>query len=185
MCKWFGKSPTISLTFIMNMPDKTIYNFNYRCIRYRNGIISAFTIFVLLAGCAVKKPVVDTDEIKSVIMETDRAFSRMSEQKGLRTAYLEYIDSNGVLLRPNNYPIVGGEAVNFISESNDTAFIMTWEPKSTRVAASGDLGYTYGIYSYKPKEQDSVYLGSYVTIWKKQADGKWKFVLQTGNEGIE
>ena len=68
------------------------------------------------------------EEIKTTIFETDRAFSKMSELKGLRNAYMEYIDSNGVLLRPNNYPIVGGEAINFISQSNDSGFVMTWEP---------------------------------------------------------
>ena len=98
---------------------------------------------------------------------------------------MEYIDSNGVLLRPNNYPIVGGEAVNFISQSNDSGFVMTWEPKVATIAGSGDLAYTYGIYSYKAKNEDSVFFGSYVTIWKKQLDGNWKFVLQTGNEGLE
>ncbi len=154
--------------------------------------VAGIKVFLLLTlvvlstfGCSRKKPPPDPDEIKSVIIETDRAFSKMSERKGLRTAYLDYIDSNGVLLRPNNFPIVGGEAVNYISQSNDTAFIMTWEPKSSTVSLSGDLGYTYGIYSYKPKDQDTVFLGSYVTIWKKQPDGKWKFVLQTGSDGIE
>jgi ketosteroid isomerase-like protein len=143
---------------------------------------------LLIAGlfsCNRKPPAINLEEVKSTIFETDRAFSKMSEVKGLKNAYMEYIDSNGVLLRPNNYPIAGGEAVNFISQSNDSAFVMTWEPKMATIAGSGDLAYTYGIYSYKAKNEDSVFFGSYVTIWKKQLDGKWKFVLQTGNEGLE
>ena len=172
--------------YVMDNIIKTIHNPWGRSSAGKLKYLLQLVLLTLsIFGCSSKKPAQDPDEVKSVIIETDRAFSKMSERKGLRTAYLDYIDSNGVLLRPNNFPIIGGEAVNFISQSNDTAFIMTWEPKSSTVSSSGDLGYTYGIYSYKPKDQDTVFLGSYVTIWKKQADGKWKFVLQTGNDGIE
>lgn len=138
-----------------------------------------------LVACTSKKPTIDTNAIKDEIIEADRAFSKLSEQKGLKKAYMEYIDSNGVLLRPNNVPIAGANAVDFIIQSNDSAFIMTWEPKSTTIAASGELGYTYGIYSFKQKKVDTVFFGTYVTIWRKQLNGKWKFLLQTGNDGLE
>ncbi len=119
------------------------------------------------------------------LLDADRKFSAMSEQKGLRAAYVEFIDNNGVLLRPGMVPLQGGEAMDFITQSNDSSFTMTWEPKSSTIAASGDLGYTYGIYSLKPRDADTVLYGSYVTIWKLQPNGKWKFVLQSGNEGVE
>lgn len=119
------------------------------------------------------------------MMNADRNFSAMSEEKGLRNAYSEFIDGNGVLLRPGSLPITGGDAVDFIMQSNDTSFVMTWEPKNATLSSSGDLGYTYGVYSLKHKGEDSVIYGSYVTIWKRQPDGKWKFVLQSGNEGVE
>jgi ketosteroid isomerase-like protein len=80
---------------------------------------------------------------------------------------------------------VGADAVDYISQGDDTSFIMTWEPSGGNVAKSGDLGYTYGVYSLKPKNKDTVFYGTYVSVWKKQEDGKWKFVLETGNEGIE
>jgi ketosteroid isomerase-like protein len=32
--------------------------------------------------------------------------------------------------------------------------------------------------------KDTVLRGTYVSVWKKQKDGKWKFMLDTGNEGI-
>ena len=123
--------------------------------------------------------------LKAEIMDADRAFSKLSEQKGLKVAFIEYIDSNGVLLRPNTVPLVEGNAVDFISRSNDTAFKMTWEPKSASIAASGELGYSYGIYSLKQNDEDSIRYGTYITIWKKQPNGRWKFVLHSGNEGVE
>lgn len=122
---------------------------------------------------------------KIEMMDTDREFSALSEREGLRKAYTEFIDNDGVLLRPGSLPLAGGAAMDFITQSNDTSFAMTWEPKDAAIAASGDLGYTYGVYSVKPANEDTVFYGSYVTVWKKQPNGRWKFVLQSGNEGVE
>lgn len=139
-----------------------------------------------MASCYTKKKQRNNSNaaVKAEVMDADRAFSKYSEEKGLRAAFTEYIDSNGILLRPNIVPLVEGNAMDFISMADDKDFMMTWEPKSAMVAASGELAFTYGIYSMKPNNSDSVQYGTYVTIWKKQANGKWKFVLQSGNEGV-
>ena len=141
---------------------------------------------VFFSSCrAKKKPDDISTELKVEILETDRAFSAMSQDKGLRNAFMNYIDSDAVLLRPNSMPLVGGAAMDLIISNNDTASILTWEPKEANISKSGDLGYTYGIYSRKPGDEDTVYYGTYVSIWKRQPNGKWKFVLQSGNEGVE
>ena len=148
-------------------------------------IILLASLPFLLQFCATKKKEKEnTIDLKEALMEADRDFSKMSETKGMRNAFMEYIDSNGVLLRPNATPLVGANAIDFISQSNDTSFTMTWEPSGGNIAASGELGYTYGVYSIRPKTKDSVRYGTYVSIWKKQPNGKWKFILDTGNEGI-
>ena len=142
-------------------------------------------ITVLTSACLSKKPKPVEVDYKSGMMEADRAFSKMSEEKGMKSAMLHFIDSKGILLRPSTIPLAGGDAVDYISQGNDSSYIMTWEPSGGTVAKSGDLGYTYGVYSLKPKDQDTVFYGTYVSVWKRQDDGKWKFVLETGNEGIE
>ena len=121
---------------------------------------------------------------KLELMDVDRAFSKMSEEKGMKNAFLEYIDSNGVLLRPGNLPIAGADAVDYLIQQNDTAYTLKWEPRNGAVAKSGELGYTYGIYALRPSQKDTIIYGTYVSIWKKEKNGEWKFVLDTGNEGI-
>jgi ketosteroid isomerase-like protein len=153
------------------------------CIK---NVLFIFLLFFLGSSCATKKkeePVIV--DYKSEMIEADRNFSKMSESLGMRYAMLQYIDNKGILLRPNAVPLVGGEAINFISQGNDSSYTMTWEPSGGTIAISGELGYTYGIYSLKPKTRDTVYYGTYVSIWKRQPDGKWKFSLETGNAGIE
>ena len=137
-----------------------------------------------LFSCKNKKPATDLVDDKMKMMDADRAFSRLSEAKGMKNAFLDYIDSNGALLRPNHLPLVGADAIDYLIQQNDSSFILKWEPKSGFVAASGDLGYTYGLYVLKPTKKDTLLYGNYVSIWKKQADGNWKFVLDSGNEGI-
>ncbi|MEO5648249.1 MAG: hypothetical protein ABIQ56_07780, partial [Chitinophagaceae bacterium] len=103
-------------------------------------------------------------------------------KSGMKKAFLEYIEDEGILLRPNHMPIIGADAIDFLSQVNDSSFTLTWEPKGSDVATSADLGFTYGV--YKLEQADTVLYGTYVSIWKKQKDGKWKWVLDTGNDGI-
>src|SRR5437867_2714416 len=93
-------------------------------------LLITLTLFI---ACSSKKPRVTID-LKKSLMETDRAFSKMSEEKGMKNAFMEYIDSNGVLLRPDRMPISGAQAIDYISQGNDSSFILTWEPKGGEVA---------------------------------------------------
>ena len=139
-------------------------------------------IFCLsLAGCIEPKRE-NISSAKSEIIKTDEAFSSMSRQNGMKKAFIEYMDDEGILLRPNHPPIIGADAIEFLSLTNDTAYTLIWKPSGGEVSAAGDLGFTYGIYTLSLS--DTTLYGTYVSIWKKQKDGKWKFVLDTGNEGI-
>ena len=124
------------------------------------------------------------EEARRQMLEADRSFSNMSRDKGMKAAFIEYIDSAGVLLRPNQVPLLGGNAIDYLTNINDTAFHLTWEPKNGTIAKSGDLGFSYGVYKLVPSTKDTAIFGTYVSIWRKQANGSWKFVLDTGNEGL-
>lgn len=141
---------------------------------------------ILLCACFKKKEEEKKSnyDSKAALIAAEISFSKLSAEIGSRRALLHFIDSNGVLLRPNSYPLVGGNAINFISQINDSAYIMDWQPVGAGVAESGELGYTYGVYIISLKNKDSVMRGTYVNIWKKQADGSWKLALDSGNQGV-
>ena len=150
------------------------------------------TVFFLLlivfgSACTQKgknDSVLDPLAARNALMDADRAFSKMSEEKGMKNAFIEYIDSNGVLLRPGHMPIVGANAIDYLIQLNDSGYSLRWEPHKAVIAKSGELGYTYGVYALHPGSKDTTLYGTYTSIWKKQNDGKWKFVLDTGNEGL-
>lgn len=64
----------------------------------------AILVLVLLIACNPKAPEkekpVNLTEEKMALIKTDEAFSKMSVKKGMKAAFMEYIDSNGVMLRP-------------------------------------------------------------------------------------
>ena len=142
-------------------------------------IIVVISVFV---ACNGKKQ----QSGSQMLSETDRYYSAMSAKEGMNAAFLAMFDSAGVMLNANHWPIVGYDSIraSLLAES-DSTFTLTWEPLFEKMAASGELGYTYGTYQLKDKASDSVMgVGKYATIWIKQADGTWKAILDTGNPGL-
>ncbi len=120
------------------------------------------------------------------LIRVEKMFSDMSASKGMTTAFNYYCASDGVLLRTNSMPVVGkSEVVAALSSVSDDQFTLTWKPIEAVLANSGDLGYTFG--TYKIDYTDDQYpdgKGTYVTIWSKNSEGEWRFLLDTGNEGL-
>jgi ketosteroid isomerase-like protein len=60
---------------------------------------------------------------------------------------------------------------------------ISWRADNAAVASSGDLGYTSGKnrVSFGPKSKTLPIVGKYVTVWKRQADGTWRVVLDIYN----
>ena len=145
-----------------------------------------FLLYVIICAAActpVAKPA-DGGAAISELLSTDKAFSERSVAVGMNKAYIEYLDSNGVLLRPQQMPLLSADAVDYLIQQNDKDFTLSWKPEKAVVASSGDLGYTYGYYAVQPSLADTSLYGTYISIWKKQYDGSWKLVLNSGNNDI-
>ena len=143
--------------------------------------IILYGIIILATGCSDMCDNAD----KSVLIEADRAFSKMSADKGLYEAFDFYMDDNATMYREGQNPFTGRESIRPILSKNPNA-TLTWEPTSAEIAASGDLGYTLGRWEYTIKDstgEESKSFGYYVSIWKKQDDGNWKWVFDSGVSG--
>lgn len=145
------------------------------------------TLFVLgMMACNTQKEIYpDPVEEKINLLKSDKAFSDMCVQQGMKAAFLQFMDSNAVLLRSNFMPIVGAGAIDYLIQQNDTAYSINWQPQNAVVSKSADMGYTFGVYAVHPKYLDTVLYGTYINIWKKDAQGVWKLALDSGNQGID
>ena len=154
-------------------------------MRKKNGVnIMLFVIIIILIGilsCS-KGP---KNQTAGILLQTDRDFSAMSVKEGRHKAFLYYIADDGVILRNNSYPVKSKKILEeqFAGKS-DSSFVLSWVPLYEKVSESGDIGYTYGIRTNSTKSTGEITKGTYVTIWQKQIDGNWKFVLHTDNQGL-
>jgi ketosteroid isomerase-like protein len=151
----------------------------------KNGVnIMLFVLIIILFGilsCS-KSP---KNQTEGILLQTDRDFSSMSVKDGMHKAYLFYVADDGVILRDNSGPARSKKMLEerFAGKS-DTSFVLSWVPMYEKVTESGDLGYTYGVQTKNYKTTGEITKGTYVTIWQKQIDGSWKFVIHSENRGL-
>jgi len=108
-----------------------------------------------------------------LMIRTERDFSHASLAKGTRDAFLSFISDNGIIFRPG--PVPGKKWLN---ANSPTAAILSWRPVYADISSAGDLGYTTGPYEYKTDQ--GTQNGTYLTLWKIQSDGTFKFVVDFG-----
>ena len=136
---------------------------------------------ILASSCRTKNNEGSTEQWKDEIIATEKAFAKMAMTKGIPQAFIAYAADDAVLLR-NNKLIIGKDSLRASfenAESQNTNVSLTWEPDFVDVSASGDLGYTYGTYLYVTTDSTGAtneVKGVFHTVWKRQPDGKWKYV---------
>lgn len=126
----------------------------------------------------------DSETLKQQVLEADRDFSKMAQEKGIEKAFIYYADERVIKPNPGQQPIVGKFALMESYRNNPpSGYTLTWKP--LRAEASGNLAYTFGGYELVSKTKDglrdSTQYGNYVSIWKRKKDGSWRYVLDTGN----
>ena len=117
----------------------------------------------------------------TAMVATERAFSRMSEEKGIRESFTEFIADDGILFRPR--AVFGKKwMLENPMPPSTTRPLLVWQPTFAGISRAGDLGYTTGPWQFKNDIKDAKFsaFGNFMTVWKKQADGKWKFVVDLG-----
>lgn len=134
-------------------------------------------IVVLLALCVIAQGQSALQEM----VKTEQAFSKMAEEKNTRDAFMAFIADDGLLFRPG---AVNGKKwmIEHPVPPSDKKPLLAWQPAYAGMAASGDMGFTTGPWEAKAdiKDEKPQGYGHFVTVWKKQADGTWKFVVDLG-----
>jgi ketosteroid isomerase-like protein len=110
------------------------------------------------------------------LVDAERAFARLSVEKGMREAFLANFTDDSIVFRPG--PVRGKP---WFEQNPAPTAQLSWEPAFADIAAAGDLGYTTGPWEIRrsPNEAPAGF-GHYVTVWRKQAGGKWKMAIDIG-----
>jgi ketosteroid isomerase-like protein len=130
---------------------------------------------LVAAGVIAQQPGLRGD--LASLIAAEKAFAQMSAEQGTREAFLNYLADDSVLFRP--HPVNGKK---WMEEHPDQSGLLTWRPAFADISRSGDFGYTTGPYELRKDKADKkpFRTGSFVSVWRRQADGKWKVLIDTG-----
>ncbi|HVG31650.1 MAG TPA: nuclear transport factor 2 family protein [Pyrinomonadaceae bacterium] len=115
------------------------------------------------------------------LVEAERAFARTSVQKGVRDSFFEFFAEDGINFTP--HPTNTRDAIRKSQPpATRPPITLNWEPAFADISQAGDLGYTTGPFwiTDQSAEKRPTRHGFYFSIWKKQADGQWKVVIDAG-----
>jgi len=145
-----------------------------------NRIIIAVLLLLLFAATSFARNEKSANGA-NLLLQLEASFAADVAKHG-HDAFLTYFAEDGV-------EIVDGGGINDKDAMRKQppwpeGTTLTWTPVHAEMAASGDLGYTYGNYVYTAKNKEGKLVanyGKYTSIWKKQKDGQWKVVVDMGN----
>jgi ketosteroid isomerase-like protein len=152
------------------------------------SLLSVLAVTLLLAVVMFANARSSTSAAATANVDTLRQleadFMKAAADRGAQGYMSFYADDAAEL--PNGEDMLLGKeniakTMGFLDDKNNH---LTWTPVHADMAASGDLGYTYGTYEFRSKDKDgkpTVEHGKYASIWKKQKDGSWKVVMDMGN----
>ncbi len=160
---------------------------------YAGPVVLGMSLLLAAVGCTPAAP--DADAIAKV-QATEEATVRQLDADWLKTAaakdvnaWLAYYADDAAVLPPNE-PVATSKTdirksvAGLLSLPN---LSLTWHPTKVEASKSGDLAYLYGTYSLTASDDKGKPIsdtGKIVEIWKKQADGKWKCIVDTWNSDI-
>jgi len=143
---------------------------------------------LLSTGGCTSTPEVNLATEEKAIRDTEAEFAKAAATKDVEKAVAFYAED--AVMLDQGEAVANGKTAIRASWSEMLArpdLELTWTPTKVELAKAGDMAYDYGAYamSYKDAAGKAVNdHGKFATVWKKQATGAWKAVVDTSNSDI-
>ena len=113
------------------------------------------------------------------VVEAEYAFAQHSIDRGMKPAFLRYAAPDGVIL---NRDELANAIETWARRDPAPTGLLTWWPVYADMSGAGDMGWTTGPYEFRENTTDEkpADTGHFFTVWRRQRDGSWKFVLDLG-----
>jgi uncharacterized protein (TIGR02246 family) len=145
--------------------------------------ILALLTWVFFTGCSNNKA--DAKMEGERLMQVSREWSKAASTDSVEKI-LSYWADDAVVMPPGQPPIKGKNAIRemILGTSKIPGFKISWEPLAVSVSENGDLAYL--IEQNQITVNDSLgkpitEFNKGVTIWRKEADGSWKNIVDIWN----
>jgi ketosteroid isomerase-like protein len=138
------------------------------------------------AAPAGANPLSDTSVTpgKALLFDLEAKFAKATAEGGGK-AFATWFAEDGVSLGNHQTAVHGREAIAKNATWLPQDYQLVWTPTDGVMSPAGDMGYTWGHYEGRSKDKDGstkVMSGRYLTIWRKEADGSWKVLLDASQE---
>jgi len=140
-------------------------------------------VSVALAGC--KQNNIDTKTEGKKLMQLSRDWSKSAATDSIEKT-LSFWAEDAIVMSPGEPALKGKQAIRGMIEgtSKIPGFKIKWEPLSVVVSKSGDMAYMIEQNQITVNDTLGNPITQYnksVTIWRKEADGSWKNVVDMWN----
>jgi len=122
------------------------------------------------------------------IRSADVDFSNDAAKFGTGVAFGRYAAADAQMFSGPGEFITGPHAISESFGPPTEKNTLVWHPVHGEVAASGDLGFTVGNAVFTGVREDGAKIerfSKYLTVWKKQRDGSWRYVVDGGSSRPE
>ena len=110
------------------------------------------------------------------VWRAELAFARQADARGIRPAFLSWLADDARVFTPR---MTSGRA-QYGPEPGDPGHLV-WYPEAMGIAASGDLAWSHGPWTYAPKKGAPILVhGHFLSVWGRSAQGRWKVLADIG-----
>lgn len=117
---------------------------------------------------------------RQAMLAAEASFAEQVTKNGMKTAFVA--SATPAAIAVENGKLVEAQAAWQARPAKPNTRL-TWYPLLADMAQTGDLGYTTGPWTMLQNERAQA-TGEYVTLWRKQPDGQWKYVVNMSIERI-
>jgi ketosteroid isomerase-like protein len=154
-------------------------------ISFARGTIVA--IAILLGGCSAP-PSADQRADEEALRKLDAEWVKAAQSKQV-DAWVAFYSDDAAVLPPNEAMATDKDSIRKSVSGllGLPGLTISWQPTKVEVARSGDIAYLYGKYEVSFEEapgKRTTDRGKIVEIWRKQADGNWKCIVDTWNSDL-
>jgi ketosteroid isomerase-like protein len=124
-----------------------------------------------------------TGETAAAVRRADQAFEKRAQEVGVAQAFREYMDGTDGLQFNGGPPVRGAAAIYKVMGGDaGRRSVLEWTPVDAWGSRGGDMGVTTGTWvASRNKEHAGPQMkGRYVTVWRKDAHGAWKGLIDIG-----
>lgn len=124
-----------------------------------------------LSGCIIAAAALQPSAASDVVL-AERAFALQAQREGQWTAFRATAAADATMFVPQ--PV---RAQDFLAGREDPPRSVAWQPARVWIACDGRTAVTYGHW-----QQPGGTRGYFTTVWQRQRNGGWRWLLDRGDE---